>query len=106
MPVLVVTEPESFVTVVVGEIIDTLAVLLVLEPFSFILLTVEEGIGTEALTLAFHVFTLVDIAVLISGLSFSMGFSLHHLSLILATVFGVGRAEGYLLCIRRKRRQK
>ena len=103
MALLVVTEPQPIVTVIVREIINTMTMLLVLEPLAFILLTISKGIDAISLTTPLVVFAFICITVLIEHLAFAVGLTGNDLTIVLAAVFRLRRAKGNLLCSSRQR---
>ena len=97
MPLLIVSEPQPNIFVVVGEIVGALSVLLVLEPLTLIFLSVKEGIDAIALPFPLDILALKTVAVLIGHLTFAMRFTSHHLSVIVSLITRHTRAKGYLL---------
>ena len=83
---LVILEPETFIAVIVGKIICSVAVLLSLEPFSFVLFTVREEIDAHTLAFAFDVLASVGVSIGKGGSAHAVGFTLYQFSLILASV--------------------
>ena len=75
MAVLVVTEPQAFVAVVVGEVVDALTMLLVLEPLALVFLAVLEDIGAVSLALTFVVLAFVHVTDFIYCAAFAVGLS-------------------------------
>lgn len=65
MSVLEIAEPESYILIIVLEVIGTLAVLLVLQPLSFVSLAIRESIYAISAALSLDVGTLVSITILI-----------------------------------------
>ena len=67
--------------------------LLVLKPLTFISLTVGEGVDTEALAFAFYVLAVELVAVGIFYLSFAVRFTVYHFTLILSSVIRLARTK-------------
>ena len=78
MTVLEVSEPESYILVIILKIESTLAMLLVLHPLTFILFTVRESIYAISFTLSFLVSAFVSIAVRIDGSTLALRLSAYH----------------------------
>ncbi len=66
-PCWIVAEPESYIFIIVLEIVGALAVLLVLHPLSLVHLAIREGINAITAALSLEVGTLVGIAIGVNG---------------------------------------
>ena len=104
MSVLEIAEPESYILIIVLEVIGTLAVLLVLQPLSFVSLAIRESIYAISAALSLDVGTLVSITILIYGRSLALWLAAYHLSLILTAITGDAATEGDFLRRHGKRR--
>jgi hypothetical protein len=106
MTMLIVTEPQTIIAVIVGEVVYTSAVLLVLEPLAFISLTVEEGVDTVALTLSAFILPFVGVAILVDGTALPVSLTKEEFSLILTSIFSGSGTKGNLLteyCLRQNK---
>jgi len=104
MSLLIITEPESFITVIIHKIICTLTMLLILKPLAVILFSVRECINAIALAFALYIFAFIVVSIFKNCGTLAIWFSSYHLAFILTSILKSIGAKSYSLsnCIRRQ----
>ena len=97
MTVLEVSEPESYILIIILKIESTLAMLLVLHPLAFVLFAVRESIYAISIALTFLIRAFVGITIGIDCGTLALWLSAYHFSLVLTTITGDAGTQRNLL---------